>query len=403
MKKLIVLTSAMLVSVFLFAYDWDRIGPANIHVNSYDVVLYNIAIEIFCTDNGILIHEGDEWNEYATGGLPALNAVGLDPNNILVLLGNGSYSDGIYKFNLTSHQYQIIEWMPYPNFLQYCENENTYYAGSMDGIWKSTDGLTFTLIDYFSTKECKAFTWYENHFVVATDTEIHCSDDGGETWFPAQTASPIIQDMAFQNDGKLFGIFPDDTYSSGLWSSNDFGETWSVEFYEMYMSSVGFDAEGNIFVGWDNDGIAVWNPVYQKLTSFNDGLPNLNINKITVNPFINCCNIIACTANGAYMLTGYLIGIEENEARQHFSLNNYPNPFKGTTSIYFSVDNTCPVRLSIYNMLGREMSILFDEIAVRGQEYKFELNGSALSEGMYYCRLQSEIEINAIKKMVCIK
>jgi len=70
-----------------------------------------------------------------------------------------------------------------------------------------------------------------------------------------------------------------------LWSSVDFGENWDVEFWNMLMSSVGIDSGGKIFVGWESDGVAAWDPVSQELESFNEGLPNLNINKITSHPF----------------------------------------------------------------------------------------------------------------------
>ncbi|MEE4259857.1 MAG: T9SS type A sorting domain-containing protein [Bacteroidales bacterium] len=403
MKKIFILNSAMLLSTFLFAYEWDRIGPANLHVNNFNVISYNLPVEILCTSNGILIHEGDDWNEYTYSELPAWNAVVFDPNNVLVILGNGSYSDGVYKFNLTTHEFEIIEWFPFPNFLEYCEYDNAYYAGSMDGMWKSTDGLTFTLINYFDSKNCHAFAWHENHFVVTTVTEIHCSEDGGETWFPAQSASPIIQDMAFQNDGKLYGVFPSYSNSSGLWYSDDYGESWSVDFYSDAMRAVGIDIGGNIFLGWEEIGIARWIPATQELVQYFDGLPNLHINKITKHPEIDTYNIVACTENGAYILTDYLVGMEEIIENLHINLSNYPNPFKGTTTVHFSVNNTCKVRLSIYNSLGEELTILFDGMAAKGQEYRFELSGSALSEGMYYCRLQSETEINAMKKMVCVK
>jgi len=126
MKNLIVLFSAFLVSTFTYAYEWDSIGPTDMQVNNFNTVFYNLSIEILCTSDGFLINEGGNWIEYPYGGLPAWSAVGLDPNNILVLLGNGSWSDGVYKFNLTSHQFENVEWIPFPNFLQYCEFDSTY-------------------------------------------------------------------------------------------------------------------------------------------------------------------------------------------------------------------------------------------------------------------------------------
>ena len=404
MKNLFVLISALLVSTFAFAYEWDRIGPSDIQVNSFNTVFYNISLEILCTSDGFLINEGDNWIEYTYGALPAWNAVGLDPNNILVLLGDGSWSDGVYKFNLTTHQFDFAEFIPFPNFLHYCEFDSTYYAGGEYGMWKSADGLSFTLIDYFDMKDCVAFAYFENHFVVSADNEIYCSLDSGESWVPAQSGSPYVYDMSFHDDGTLYGIFPSESNSSGLWSSNDFGENWDVEFWSMLMSSVGIDADGNIFVGWVNDGIALWNPASQELEFFNDGLADLHINKITLHSDIDCINIVACTDSGAYLLTNYPVGLEEDKpGYQYYSLNNYPNPFNYSTTIVFSVDETCSTTLKVYNMLGNELATLFSGMAVAGQEYKFVFSGDALSGGIYYYQLQSGTKVNTVKKMIMVK
>jgi len=404
MKNLIVLFSAFLVSTFTYAYEWDSIGPTDMQVNNFNTVFYNLSIEILCTSDGFLINEGGNWIEYPYGGLPAWSAVGLDPNNILVLLGNGSWSDGVYKFNLTSHQFDIVEWIPFPNFLHYCKFDSTYYAGGEYGMWKSADGLSFTLIDYFDMKNCLAFAFYENHFVVSAEGEIYCSQDGGETWVQAPIGSPVIYDMSFHDDGTLYGIFPDESYSSGLWSSNDYGENWDVEFWSTLMSSIGIDAEGIIFVGWENDGIAQWNPVSEELEFFNDGLLNLHINKVTIHPDIDCINIVACTDSGAYLLTDYPVGIEESKpGHQYYSLSNFPNPFDYTTTIVFSVNETYSTTLSVFNMLGNKVATLFSGIAEARQEYKFMFSGTALSEGIYYYQLQSGTKIIAVKKMILVK
>ena len=404
MKNLFILISALLVSTFASAYEWDSIGPSNVQVNNFNTVFYNISLEILCTSDGILINEGDNWVEYTYGGLPAWSAIGLDPNNILVLLGNGSYSDGVYKFNLTLHQFDVVEWIPFPNFLHYCEFDSTYYAGSEYGMWKSTDGISFTSIDFFDMKNCFAFAWFDNHFVVSTDDEIYCSPDSGETWVQAQPGSPSILDMSFHDDETLYGIFPSVSNSSGLWSSNNYGEDWNVQFWDLLMSSVGIDVDGNIFVGWENEGIALWNPVSQELESFNEGLPDLHINKITTHSEIDCINIVACTDSGAYLLTNYPVGLEENKpGYQYCSLSNYPNPFDDKTTIVFSIEETSPTTLIVYNIPGNNVATLFSGIAVAGQEYKFVFNGATLSEGIYYYQLQSGTKVNAVKKMILVK
>ncbi len=404
MKNLFILIAALLVSTFTSAYEWSSIGPSDVQVNNFNTVFYNMSLEILCTSDGILINEGDNWIDYTYGGLPAWSAVGLDPNNILVLLGDGSWSDGVYKFNLTSHQFDVVEYIVFPNFLQYCDSDSTYYAGGEYGMWKSDDGSGFTLIDYFDMKDCVAFAFFENHFVVSADGETYCSPDSGETWVQAQPYSPPIYDMSFHIDGTLYGIFPGNSNSSGLWSSNDFGGTWDVEFYALTSSSVGIDADGNIFVGSEDGGVARWDPMTQELEVFNDGLPNLNINKITTHPEIDCINIVACTDSGAYLLTNYPVGIEEDKPGYQFcSLSNYPNPYDYKTTIVFSVEETNPTTLRVYNMLGNNVATLFSGTAEAGQEYRFVFSGADLTDGMYYYQLQSGAKVNVVTKMMLAK
>ena len=308
MKKVLVFILVLFVSVFAYAYEWESIGPSNLQVNNFNTVYYNVPVEILCVSDGVLINEGGNWAEYPYFGLPAWSAVGLDPDNILVFIGDGSFSDGVYKFNLASHQYDVVTYHHFPNFLLFCETNNTYYAGAQQGILESADGLNWTSIDYFKLKNCVDLAYYENHLVVSADGEIHISHNNGTTWNPTQTGAPFICDLAFHDNSTLYGIYPNTSYSSGLWSSTDFGENWNVEFWDINMSSVGIDVDGNIFTGWDEEGIARWDPASLKSTFFNDGLPNPYINKITYNPLVDCVNIVCCTDSGAYLLTDYTFG-----------------------------------------------------------------------------------------------
>jgi len=65
---------------------------------------------------------------------------------------------------------------------------------------------------------------------------------------------------------------------------------------------------------------------------------------------------------------------------------NYPNPFNPTTSIRFSIPESSPVRLDIYDALGRRIQTLIDDSMNPGWH---ELSWSAhdLSSGMYFYRL----------------
>jgi hypothetical protein len=71
-----------------------------------------------------------------------------------------------------------------------------------------------------------------------------------------------------------------------------------------------------------------------------------------------------------------------------FSLEqNYPNPFNPTTNIRYSVAALANVKLSVYDILGREIATLVNENQVAGT-YNVVFNASKLTSGIYFYKLQ---------------
>ncbi|MCX6168237.1 MAG: Ig-like domain-containing protein [Ignavibacteriales bacterium] len=95
---------------------------------------------------------------------------------------------------------------------------------------------------------------------------------------------------------------------------------------------------------------------------------------------------------------------------QNFSLQqNYPNPFNPTTTITFAVpyletsrgESLQHVSLKVYDMLGREVATLVNEIKQPGT-YEVKFDGSGLASGVYFYRLHSD-SFTDTKKFVLIK
>ena len=80
---------------------------------------------------------------------------------------------------------------------------------------------------------------------------------------------------------------------------------------------------------------------------------------------------------------------------------NYPNPFNPTTKINFALPKQGLVTLKIYDVLGREVRTLVNEVKSAGS-YTVDFNASEFSSGVYFYRLQSE-GFTDIKKMMLIK
>jgi len=71
-----------------------------------------------------------------------------------------------------------------------------------------------------------------------------------------------------------------------------------------------------------------------------------------------------------------------------FSLSqNYPNPFNPTTMINYSISATSNVRLTVYDILGKEVATLVTGKKTAG-EYQVAFDGTNLSSGIYFYKLQ---------------
>lgn len=87
---------------------------------------------------------------------------------------------------------------------------------------------------------------------------------------------------------------------------------------------------------------------------------------------------------------------------QTYSLSqNYPNPFNPTTTIKYSIKERGIVNLTVFDILGREVAKLGNEEKQAGS-YEAKFDGSNLSSGIYFYRLQSG-SFSETKKLILLK
>jgi hypothetical protein len=80
---------------------------------------------------------------------------------------------------------------------------------------------------------------------------------------------------------------------------------------------------------------------------------------------------------------------------------NYPNPFNPTTKIKYQIPNSGFVTLKVYDLLGREVATLVNEEKPVGS-YEIKFNGSHLSSGIYFYKLQAG-DYTEVKKMTLMR
>lgn len=85
-----------------------------------------------------------------------------------------------------------------------------------------------------------------------------------------------------------------------------------------------------------------------------------------------------------------------------YKLNqNYPNPFNPVTTISFDIPMTERVKLAIYDMAGKEVTILLNQ-DMRAGTYKVNWDASSYSTGIYLYKLTAGT-YEETKKMVLLK
>ena len=406
----------LLTFSLLYAYEWNLICSENHEIYGFAQNFEGNYPFVLACEDGLLLKNGDEWLQ-ATYGLPVWDVLLIGNNEFLLVQGNGSYSDGVYKFNENTLAFEVMEWIYCPNFLVFNQDQQTYYVGAYEGLFKSIDGENWEEVTCFSDMNCVDLVFWQNHFAVSVSGNIygvHYSDDYGLSWNASSGGCPYINDMHFGAAGTLFGIFPGFSNSSGLWSSSDFGASWQVEFWEMNLSSVGNDMAGNTFVGWEaDDGVAKW--LGNDLIFMNVGLPNLSINKLFVNPVMSVIHIMALTDYGAYILTNYLSS-DPVFPIPEIKLSNHPNPFNPSTEISFQISDFIDqnLEIQIFNSKGQKVKVLdcINRVDANARDSRSTFSitwdgtkstGKACPSGVYLYKLVSGEKDLAANKMLLLK
>jgi hypothetical protein len=93
--------------------------------------------------------------------------------------------------------------------------------------------------------------------------------------------------------------------------------------------------------------------------------------------------------------------IEVSVVRAYRLMQNYPNPFNPSTVISYQLPVASEVSLKVFDVLGREVAVLVSGRQKAGN-YVVPFNGSGLSSGVYFYRLQAGQFVQT-RKMMLVK
>jgi N-acetylneuraminic acid mutarotase len=112
----------------------------------------------------------------------------------------------------------------------------------------------------------------------------------------------------------------------------------------------------------------------------------------------------ACPNGGRVRNT--VVAKEPAKISTGYALENYPNPFRVTTNIRYTIAKDARVSLAVYDPLGQKLAQLVNGRVTAGN-HAVQFNASSLTAGVYYYKLSvnggSEKNVEVIKKMILIK
>lgn len=113
---------------------------------------------------------------------------------------------------------------------------------------------------------------------------------------------------------------------------------------------------------------------------------------------------VACYFDNVSVKEDLFSEVENNSAdipRDFILYQNYPNPFNPSTIISWQIPKGSNVSLKVYNILGSEITTLFDEYRSAGK-YETEFKNSSLPSGIYFYKLQAG-DFEQTKKLLLLK
>jgi len=115
--------------------------------------------------------------------------------------------------------------------------------------------------------------------------------------------------------------------------------------------------------------------------------------KVDNNNYWNFANEQGYALNDVCPTTGIT---EDSEKPLKLSISAYPNPFNPATLITYSIPQSGKVSLKVFDLLGRQVALLEEEIKSSGT-HQIPFRGDDLASGIYLVRMESGSKTESVK------
>ena len=286
------------------------------------------------------------------------------------------------------------------------EANNTIYAGVWGGgIYKSVDnganwvqknnGIIFTAVNTLAKNS------NGDLFAGTFGGGIYKSVDGAENWNQLTVGYDHVWSIGINSADEIFVA----TYGNGLYYSNDDGATFNRQaaVNAEYIYAITIDGN-NVFASAWNGGIYLYQTATE-MTWSQLGMVGFGISSMMIDKNV----LYVGTADGKlYKNVNPITEVKGTTGLNYsFTLEqNYPNPFNPSTIIKYSVAEASNVKLTVYDILGKEVVTLVNSNQNAGN-YQLVWNatdnlGRKVASGIYFYSIEAG-KFNKTNKMILMK
>lgn len=298
-----------------------------------------------------------------------------------------------------------------------------YFRDSLNG-WMSGSGGTFLQTtnagqswirreqdtSLFSGFPVRNLDFYSRYFCFGTGGVndfggvIWRSTNSGMIWQANVVAPEPIFDLYFLDSLNILGCGGDFEFGASVVKTSNGGVNWNFEFIQQWgvASEIAFR---NLAEIWLPLSISqAWALSIDSANSWHT-IPAPDSSSVWDALFLDQFHGWGCGTNGLIVkYNPQPIGIQNWEnilPASDILYQNYPNPFNPYTTIEYYLVKPAAVRISIYDVLGREIKTILSGLQKAGQ-HKLKLSGENLPSGIYFYKLESE-SFTGTKKMIILR
>ncbi|MEW6510112.1 MAG: T9SS type A sorting domain-containing protein [Bacteroidota bacterium] len=277
-------------------------------------------------------------------------------------------------------------------------SDSNLFAGTGGGVCvSSNDGADWSWFSGFRSGYLLSLALSGDNLYAGNYEGVYFCRKNGDEWIATLT-SLRTGITALAASGKYVfaggvGVFLSSD-SGATWSSVDSGLTNRIA-HALLISGE------NLFAGTES-GVSLSTNRGTTWTSVSTGLGAVRVEALIAQGK----DLFAGTSNGVWRrplseMTTDVALPQWGVSRRFLLEQNYPNPFNPSTKITYELPKSLMVRISVYDMLGREIAVLVDGRMEEGiHEIGFDATG--VSTGMYFYRLMAG-EFSQTRRLIYLR